>query len=138
MAAKEAFTQESDMSEKKKTKVTIPSQVTTRRKALMGGNVKTLTKRELALSVAETAGIPVDTATTAVYHALDKIIEALSAGRPVEFREFGVFEVVTRNARIGRNPKRPEEDVVIPERKVVKFKPGKVMREAVGNLIARG
>jgi nucleoid DNA-binding protein len=36
-----------------------------------------------------------------------------------------------RKARIGRNPNLPETDVPIPRRAVVKFKPGKEMREAV-------
>ena len=44
---------------------------------------------------------------------------------------FGVFEVKIRKARIGRNPKQPEADMPIPPRAVVKFKPGKEMREAV-------
>ena len=44
---------------------------------------------------------------------------------------FGVFEVVERKPRVGRNPNSPSKTVQIPERKVVKFKPGKVMRETV-------
>ena len=43
-------------------------------------------------------------------------------------RNFGVFEVKVRKARIGRNPNAPATDVPIPERAVVKFKPGKEMR----------
>jgi nucleoid DNA-binding protein len=38
-----------------------------------------------------------------------------------------------RKSRIGRNPKKPENVVTIPERKVVKFKPGKVMKKRVGS-----
>jgi nucleoid DNA-binding protein len=49
----------------------------------------------------------------------------------VEFRNFGVFEVRTRKQRIGRNPGQPDQVVTIPERKVVKFKPGKIMRKVV-------
>jgi hypothetical protein len=52
-------------------------------------------------------------------------------GVTVELRNFGVFEVKVRKARIGRNPNRPETDVPIPSRTVVKFKPGKEMRESV-------
>jgi nucleoid DNA-binding protein len=55
----------------------------------------------------------------------------LADGKTVELRNFGVFEVKVRKARIGRNPNRPETDVPIPRRAVVKFKPGKEMREAV-------
>jgi hypothetical protein len=46
-------------------------------------------------------------------------------------RNFGVFEVKVRKARVGRNPNAPETDVPIPQRAVVKFKPGKEMRETV-------
>jgi nucleoid DNA-binding protein len=46
-------------------------------------------------------------------------------------RNFGVFEVKIRKARVGRNPNAPETDVPIPQRAVVKFKAGKEMREAV-------
>jgi nucleoid DNA-binding protein len=49
----------------------------------------------------------------------------------VELRNFGVFEVKIRKARVGRNPNAPATDVRIPPRAVVKFKPGKEMREAV-------
>ena len=66
-----------------------------------------------------------------VQKTLDHVCDALADGRNVELRNFGVFEVKVRKARIGRNPNRPETDVPIPRRAVVKFKPGKEMREAV-------
>lgn len=66
-----------------------------------------------------------------VQKTLDYISEAVSSGKTVELRNFGVFEVKLRKARIGRNPNDPAHDVPIPPRAVVKFKPGKEMREAV-------
>ncbi|HQA39593.1 MAG TPA: HU family DNA-binding protein, partial [Kiritimatiellia bacterium] len=68
-----------------------------------------------------------------VQKTLDGIVDALGAGKHVEFREFGVFEVTTRKARIGRNPNRPEDVVMIPVRRVVKFKPGKRMRDMLAS-----
>jgi nucleoid DNA-binding protein len=62
---------------------------------------------------------------------LDFISEALAKGETVELRNFGVFEVRIRKARVGRNPNAPEADIRIPPRAVVKFKPGKEMREEV-------
>jgi nucleoid DNA-binding protein len=62
---------------------------------------------------------------------MDYIVEALEEGENVEFRNFGVFEVRERKQRIGRNPNKPEDVVTIPARKVVKFKPGKIMREKI-------
>jgi nucleoid DNA-binding protein len=63
--------------------------------------------------------------------ALDEISDAMARGETVELRNFGVFEVVVRKPRIGRNPNAPASDVRIPPRAVVKFKPGKIMRERV-------
>ena len=66
-----------------------------------------------------------------VQKALDHISEALAQGDKIELRNFGVFEVKIRKARVGRNPNRPEADVPIPRRAVVKFKAGKEMRAEV-------
>jgi len=66
-----------------------------------------------------------------VQKTLDYISDAVTKGQKVELRNFGVFEVKVRKARVGRNPNAPAADVPIPPRAVVKFKPGKQMREAV-------
>jgi nucleoid DNA-binding protein len=66
-----------------------------------------------------------------VQKTLDIISDAVAEGETIELRNFGVFEVKIRKARIGRNPNAPEDDVPIPPRAVVKFKPGKEMRERV-------
>jgi len=88
-----------------------------------------LTKRDLAVTVAAKAGLNQFQAMQAVQAALDGILASLAKGRHVEFREFGVFEIVTRKARIGRNPNKPANTVEIPAHQSVKFKPGKRMRE---------
>ncbi len=62
---------------------------------------------------------------------IKELQEALENDDTVEFRNFGVFEVRERKQRIGRNPNKPENVVTIPARKVVKFKPGKIMRERI-------
>lgn len=60
---------------------------------------------------------------------METIAAALKEGRNVELRNFGVFEVQHRKSRIGRNPNRPEKDVIIPEHAVIKFKAGKSLKE---------
>jgi nucleoid DNA-binding protein len=45
-----------------------------------------------------------------------------------------VFDVKIRKARVGRNPNKPETDVPIPARSMVKFKAGKEMRAEVMKL----
>jgi len=66
-----------------------------------------------------------------VQKTLDLIAETLAKGDKVELRNFGVFEVKIRKARVGRNPNAPEKDVNIPRRAMVKFKAGKEMRAEV-------
>jgi nucleoid DNA-binding protein len=60
--------------------------------------------------------------------------EAICEGRNVELRNFGVFQIQVRKARVGRNPNRPEKDVMIPTRAVIKFKAGKEMKEKLKEL----
>ena len=62
---------------------------------------------------------------------LESMTDCLVHGDRIEFRGFGVLEVVTRKQNIGRNPKNPKISVVIPERKAVKFRPGKLLKEIV-------
>jgi len=91
----------------------------------------TLTKRDLVTRISNETGLVQQQVLDVVQKTLDYIAEALAKGDKVELRNFGVFEVKVRKARIGRNPNAPENEVRIPPRAVVKFKPGKEMREAV-------
>jgi nucleoid DNA-binding protein len=91
----------------------------------------TLTKRDLVIRISNETGLIQQQVLDVVQKTLDYIAEALAKGDKVELRNFGVFEVKVRRARIGRNPNAPETDVPIPERSVVKFKPGKEMRAEV-------
>lgn len=62
---------------------------------------------------------------------LNDVTEALAVGDRMEFRDFGVFEVVERKQKIGRNPKNASVPIIIPARKAVKFTPGKKMRAQI-------
>jgi len=90
-----------------------------------------MTKHELVMRVAEATGQDPNLLADLLRRFLDGIIEALIRGETVEFRNFGVFKVQTRKPRVGRNPKQPEKTVMIPERRTVKFKPGRIMRERI-------
>lgn len=90
-----------------------------------------MTKRDLVVRISNESGLIQQDVLLVVQKTLDYIAEAVSQGKKVELRNFGVFEVKIRKARIGRNPNAPAADVRIPPRAVVKFKPGKEMREAV-------
>ncbi len=97
----------------------------------------TLTKRDLVTRISEETGLVQQNVMDIVQKTLDHIAEALAKGEKVELRNFGVFEVKVRKARIGRNPNAPEKDVPIPQRSVVKFKPGKEMRAEVLKLVPK-
>ncbi len=90
-----------------------------------------MTKRELVVRIADETGLSQQQVFAVVQKTLDYITESLEKGETIEFRDFGVFEIKTRKPRIGRNPNKPENTVVIPERRVVKFKPGKEMKARV-------
>src|SRR5437868_11378249 len=94
----------------------------------------TLTKRDLVIRISEETGIPQQQVLEVVQRTPDYMSQALAKGDKVELRNFGVFEVKVRKARVGRNPNAPETDVPIPERSVVKFKAGKEMRAEVAKL----
>jgi nucleoid DNA-binding protein len=87
-----------------------------------------LTKREIILSIYEGSDYPQKDVRNIVQQTLDTIAKAMHDGRNVELRNFGVFEVQVRKSRIGRNPNRPEKDVIIPTRAVIKFKAGKELK----------
>ena len=91
----------------------------------------TLTKRDLVIRISEETGLIQTQVFDVVQKTLNHITEALAKGDKVELRNFGVFDVKIRKARVGRNPNRPETDVPIPARAMVKFKMGKVMRAEV-------
>jgi len=92
------------------------------------------TKRDIVLDIYDRTGFPQKEVREVVQLTLNAIARALAEGRNVELRNFGVFEVQIRKARIGRNPNKPEKDVEIPTRAVIKFKAGKELRTKLKKL----
>lgn len=90
-----------------------------------------MTKRDIVIRVSEETKLTQQKVMEVVQSTFDTIAAAVAKGQTVELRNFGVFEVKVRKARVGRNPNAPATDVPIPARSVVKFKPGKEMREEV-------
>ena len=89
-----------------------------------------MTKRDIALKIAEETNIKQIYVKEVIQKTLDHIVESLAAGQTVELRNFGIFKVKSRKGRMGRNP-RTGEQVPIPDKKVVSFKPGLVMKARV-------
>lgn len=89
-----------------------------------------MTKKDIAIKIAEEAGIKQIIVKKIVQKYLDAIIDILAQGETIELRNFGVFKVKSRKGRTGRNP-RTGEVVPVPPKKVVVFKPGLVMKQKV-------
>ncbi len=95
----------------------------------------TMTKRELVIRVANSLGMTQSDVAKVIEGTFEAISRALADGDRWELRDFGVFEVKTRASRIGRNP-RTGDQVPVPERKVVTFRPGKKMKEMVSGEVS--
>lgn len=93
-----------------------------------------MTKRELVIRIAKETGLVQTKVAVVVQKTLDFLSEELAAGKTVELRNFGVFEVKLRKGRTGRNPRKPEIAVPIPARKVVKFRAGRDLKARVATL----
>ncbi len=93
-----------------------------------------MTKRDLVVKIARETNIIQNDVAEIVQITLDSIADELKAGKSIELRNFGVFEIKVRKSRKGRNPNAPENEVVIPERAVVKFRAGKELKDAVEKL----
>ena len=89
-----------------------------------------MNKTELIAAVAEKADLSKKDAEAAITATVDAITEALTQGEKVQLVGFGSFEVKTRAARVGRNPKTGEE-IPISEAKLPVFKAGKALKDAV-------
>ena len=92
--------------------------------------VHATTKKELVNRIADRTGHTQVVIKNILQFFLDEIILELSQGNRLEFREFGVFEVKVRRARRAQNP-RTLEKVDVPEKRVVKFKVGRLLRQRV-------
>lgn len=86
-------------------------------------------KNDLVNRVAETTGVARAQAAVAVETIIDVMRQSLARGDRIELRGFGVFLVKRRKRGIGRNPKRPQEEVEIPPGLTIRFKPGKELRD---------
>lgn len=89
-----------------------------------------MTKKQLVHRIANDLGRPANETGLVVQKTLDAIVEGLADEGRVEFRDFGVFEVKRRKPRQARNP-RTGEKVMVGERIVVTFKPGRAMEERI-------
>jgi integration host factor subunit beta len=93
----------------------------------------TITKKELIDRIAESSNSKRVQVKRVVQQVLDEIVNELGKGNRLEFRDFGVFETKLRKARKAQNPK-TLEPVAVPEKRTVKFKVGRLMKQKLGDM----
>ncbi len=89
-----------------------------------------MNKQELIGAVADATGLARNDAGRAVEAVIDTISDALKRGDEVRLVGFGNFSVTRRKASTGRNP-RTGEPMQIQASAQPKFRPGKVLKDAV-------
>ena len=89
-----------------------------------------MNKPDLVNAISEKTGLNKRDSERVLNAFVESIGEALAKGEKVSLVGFGTFEVRTRQARTGRNP-RTGQTLTIPAAKVPAFKPGKQLRDLV-------
>lgn len=89
-----------------------------------------MNKTELIAVVAEKTGLTKKDAERVVGATFETLTASLKKGEKVQISGFGIFEVKTREARIGRNP-RTKEEIKIPATRQPAFKASKTLKDAV-------
>lgn len=89
-----------------------------------------MTKADLVAKIADKAELTKADAERALNAFLESVEGALVSEGKLTLTGFGTFAVSERKARTGRNP-RTGEEIQIPASKVVKFSPGKLLKDAV-------
>lgn len=99
--------------------------------------MSTVTKKELIDHIASTTGEKRVVVKQVVQSFLDSIVVELGKGNRLEFRDFGVFEIKQRRARMAQNP-RTLQPVEVPPKRTVKFKVGRLMKETLSEPASDG
>ncbi len=94
---------------------------------------KAVTKKDIVRTIAEKLELPQLRTKELVQLTFDALIDALVLEKRIELRNFGVFQIKERKARMARNP-RTGEKVPVQAKSVVTFKPGKEMEARVRQL----
>lgn len=95
----------------------------------------TITKRDLVMQISDQTGLTQAQVFSVLQAFIDDTTDHLAKNNEVVLRNFGTFEIRITRPKIGRNPNAPEQDVTIPARSIVKFKPGKELKDKVAQLL---
>ncbi len=95
-----------------------------------------MTKQEIVDQVSSATGLTKVETETIMNGIMSTIIQSLADNKKVELRGFGTFGIKHRMPKKARNPG-TGETIYLPERYVPTFKPSKLMRSRVNELINR-
>lgn len=90
-----------------------------------------MNKKELVGAIVDKTGFTKKDSEVALKAIVESIEEELVKGGSVKLIGFGSFGTSQRKARIGRNPRKPEQSIKIPASKAVVFKAGRGLKEKV-------
>ena len=91
------------------------------------------TKREIVKSVAEKTALTQAQTSEVIQLTLEAIANTVLTEGRIELRNFGVFEVKRRAQRKARDP-RTGETMIVPERNVIVFRPGRALEDQLSEL----
>lgn len=89
-----------------------------------------MTKADLVEKIATKANLTKAAAERALNAFLASVTEGLKQEEKLTLTGFGTFVVENRKARQGRNP-RTGDAITIPASKMVKFRPGKQLKDSI-------
>ncbi len=91
----------------------------------------TVTKRDISEHISRKLGLNQQAVKHIIEEFMNQVVEELANENKLEFRDFGIFEVLNRKPRVARNP-RTGDRVEVPAKRRVSFRMGRLMRERVG------
>ena len=89
-----------------------------------------MNKKDYVAVIATKTQMPKNEVEAIIDASHEVIVESLHKGEDIKLSGFGTFYSLKRTSRQGRNPK-TGETVKIPEKTVIKFKAGKVLKELI-------
>lgn len=89
-----------------------------------------MNKAKLVEQMSKACKMPKATCKKILESFIKNMSQTLKGGKSIVLTGFGTFSVMKRKSRVGINPATGKK-MQIPAKKVVKFKPGKAMREMV-------
>lgn len=99
--------------------------------------MSTVTKRDLVAAVAAKSGSQPAQVNELLNTIVGEIVAKLADGEEVTLRGFGTFVIKVAKAKKGRNPNKPDSQVDIPERCVIRFRPGRELKKSISALPVR-